>query len=200
MRKTLGFTFLLFLLSGFAYADGVPVDPNMVVNDPLCDSGSPCAPIVSSQVLFTFSASSSGGSTTPITTFEVNPSGPTFTTLDIETPGIFDSTNLVHCSSNQFSCTPSFIGGVTNLHFFIDTTICPNCVGFLPGFTFTLNLDDPGAPAGTGSWGAGREFGGEANLGTTPTTPFFTPEPSSVVMLVSGVAALATRRKLFKRS
>jgi len=202
MRKTLGFTFLLCLLSGFAYADNVPVDPSMVVNDPICDSSQPCATIVSSQVLFSFNANGTGGGTT---SFEVNPTGPAFTTLDIETAGPGGCTATgdcsgVHCSSNEFTCVASLIGGITNVHLFISCDgTCSS--GFPAGDVFTVDLDDPGAPAGTGSWGSGQLFEAIGNLGSTPTTPFFTtPEPSSALMLLGGAAALASRRKLIKRS
>jgi len=209
MLKTLGFTFLLCLLSGFAYADGVPVDPNMVVNDPICVSSQPCAPLVFSGVEFTFNANSTGGGTT---SFEVNPNAPAggvapaFTTLDIETADPNGCTPTgdctgVHCSSNEFECQVSLIGGITNIHLFIpcDGEICTSN-GFVAGDVFTIDLDNPNTPD-TGGWTPGEEFAAIGNLGTTPTTPFLTtPEPSSALMLFAGAAAFAARKKMMKRS
>jgi hypothetical protein len=208
MRKTLGLAFLLCLLSGFAYADGVPVDPDMVVNDPICPptSPQPCAPIVTSGVLFTFNANGTGGGTT---SFEINPGtpsapAPAFTSLDIETAdpnGCMpngDCSN-VQCSSDKFSCQVSLIGGITNVHFFIQCIDVCSSPGFVPGDVFTIDLDNPNTP-GSGGWTPNVEFGGIGNLGTAPSTPFLTPEPSSALMLLTGAAALAARRKINKRS
>jgi len=83
---------LLFLLSGLAFADGLPADPAIEINDPICDSSEPCAPIVNALVPFTFHADANGNGDI---FFEINPNGPAFTDLNVQTLGTFASTTDV---------------------------------------------------------------------------------------------------------
>ena len=175
-------------------ADTVAGDPTMVVNDPKCDG----CQVVNSLIPFTFSSNDAGGGTT---TFQVNPNGPGFFSLDFETLGIFSSTDLVNCSSNEFSCSVTFLGDVTDIFFTrrtcnLDLQCSPG--GFPAGDVFTVDLDNPGTP-NVGGWGPNRQFTAIANLTSDPTSPFIqTPEPSSVLLLIGGAATLVTRRKLLK--
>jgi hypothetical protein len=187
MRKTLGFTFLLCLLSGFAYANSVPGDPMMVVDDPSC---TPTA--ANTQTI------SAGTSSGPIESF-TSPDGSgcfgfqivgnnAFTTLDIQVNQTYAS---IVCSSNGFLCTPTTLddGSVTDLFF----TECPDCGknGFPVGALFAVDLSP-------GGWGA-NTFYIEANLPAPADNPnlsqAFAPEPSSVLLLSTGVIALAGLRK-----
>jgi hypothetical protein len=147
---------------------------------------------------FTFSSNAAGGGTT---VFQVNPNGPGFFSLDIETPGTFSSIDLVNCSSNEFNCTVRFLGDVTDIFFTqrtCDITIECSPGGFPAGDVFSVDLDNPGT-VDVGGWGPNREFTAIANLTTAPTSPFIqTPEPSSVLLWISGAATLVTRRKLVK--
>src|SRR5258708_7607195 len=115
--RSLCLSITLVLLSGFAYADTLPGDPAIEINDPICDSSTPCAPIVNPLVPFTFSANASGNSQSPLTSFEVNPAGPAFFSLDVQTLGTFPNISFVVCTSNKFQCDVTFVDGVTNLFF-----------------------------------------------------------------------------------
>ena len=192
-----------------AHADGTPADPDIQVNDPICDSTKPCAPLVggtTGTTPFTFFSNSTGGGTT---TFEVDPTNTSgFFSLDIEVAGAFNVTN---CISNKFVCTPTILGGTVTDMFFTESCIEGSCTGgFGPGDVFTIDLDNIVCSAtgqcqtpnpGTGGWTingvGGLMFTAEANLSSAPTSPLIgAPEPSSIFLLCSGAALVATRRKL----
>lgn len=174
------------------YADTVPGDPTMVVNDPTCDG----CQVVNALTPFTFSSNAAGGGTT---VFQVNPNGPGFFSLDIETPGTFSSTDLVNCSSNEFNCTVSFLGDVTDIFFSQRTCdLALECSpgGFPAGDVFSVDLDNPGT-VDVGGWGPNREFTAIANLTSAPTDPRISaPEPSSLFLLGTGAALLAGRKRM----
>ncbi len=62
--------------------------------------------------------------------------------------------------------------------FFYDILFGPTATGGIPnGQTFTINLNNSGSdPNGAGDWGAGRDFGAQANI----------PEPSAGMLLLAG--------------
>lgn len=181
-------TLLLCVFAGFAHADSAPGDPTMVVNDPTCDG--PCP--VTAGVPFTFQANSAGGGTF---SFEVNPGGG-LSSLEVETFGTFANTSDVHCSNSLFLCTVNFIGDVTDIYF----TPCTDCnsSGIPAGHPFSIDLDDPGTP-GVGGWGADRQFTAEADVNGPTTTPFITPEPSTLCLMATGIAGFAGRKRLFRK-
>ena len=186
---------IFFVLCGFAHADSIPGDPSMVVNDPTCDG----CQVVNALTPFTFTSNNAGGGTT---VFRVNPNGPAFFSLDIETPGIFASTSDVQCSSNEFDCTVRFLGDVTDIFFtqrFCDGECSPG--GFPAGDVFSVDLDNPGTP-NIGGWGPDRPFSAIANLTSAPTEALISsvPEPSSLALFGAGIAVLAGRRKAARKT
>src|SRR5690242_435740 len=197
MRKSrlLWLCSLCLLFSGMVFADSVPAgDPVIQVDDPNCEEG--CQQ-VSSQQEFRFFANDAGGGTT---NFQIV-GNLSFTTIDIETVGIFNSIEDVQCISDKLTCQVSFLNGVTDMFFTANSCgefseFCS--VGYPVGDIFSVDLDNFDTP-GIGGWGAGREFVAIANI-TQPTSPRIpTPEPSSLLLLPAG-ALLVNRWKHRKGS
>lgn len=192
-------------------ASNIP-DPDIQVDDPICpESG--CTP-VSFGTPFTFSSDPAGGGTT---FFQINAESGGFSTLDIETAGIFGMTTDVRCFSNAFaSCTVNFLGGVTDIY--LSGCVEGPCIS--AGSVFDINLDTlafdsegnplpsgcqfssngcPGITQGTGDWGANRSFMAIGGNFADVKTPFISaPEPSSLFLLCSGAAVVALRRRPMK--
>ena len=188
MKSTRAFflSVLLCLMSGFAFADGLPPgDPAIEINDPICTNElGPCAPLVSPLVPFTFNAGADGNTATP-GSFEVNPASNGFFSLDVQTAGTFD---ILSCTSNAFACDITVLaGGVTNFYFHQPVGCEFECGGFPPGDVFTISLL---------GFRPFEDFTAIANLTAPATTSFIsTPEPSMLLLFGSG-GILALRRKL----
>ena len=184
--------FILLVSATVVHADGVPVDPKMVVNDPLCFEG--CGTALESTV-FSFSSNANGGG---FLTFQ-NVSGLTWTSLLIETGSdpFNVPANSVTCQTNAFlSCQVSDLaGGITAM--FFSGTNGETVLGIPNDFNFTINLNDdlPGGgtnvdPGGSGGWGANRIFNAAANV------PSPVPEPATLTLMGVGIGALVARKKL----
>lgn len=207
--RLLWLCFFLCFLAALAHADGLPpVDPQMQVDDPTCDG----CPTVMANAPFTFSSNATGGGTSVFTVGgDIN-----FSTLDIETAGIFGSTTDVQCFSNAFgSCTVKFLDGVTDI--FLSGCVNEVTCGIPVGRAFDIDLDTiafdtagnplplgcqfsaSGCPAitpGVGDWGPNRSFTAIGGNGPDATTPFISaPEPSSILLLCSGAAGFVGLRK-----
>ena len=209
---------VVLLSAAYVHADGI--DPVIQVDDPQCSG----TQVVTPGQIFSFSAGAAntpnagGGCTGFVAAGNVDTRGTAITSLDIEAiaPNITDPITQVTCLSNVFqSCQARVINGVLDIYL---TTVCgEGCPpGITPGTPFSINLsdllliegqrqqdpNDPGAfqTIPTGSWIAGQPFSAIADpSGGQPTTPFLTaPEPSSVFLLLTGVAAIAARRRLVK--
>ncbi|HEU5231447.1 MAG TPA: PEP-CTERM sorting domain-containing protein [Terriglobales bacterium] len=181
---------LFFVLCSIAFADDLPPgDPRMVIDDPICDSNVPCAPLVTPGVEFTFTAGADGNTATP-GSFQV--SGGNFFNLDVETFGAIDP-SLVNCESNKFSCVVTDLGDVTDMFFSIPVCEAEVCSGGFPnGDVFTITLQ---------GWQVEQEFFAIANLSSRPTSARISaPEPSVVLLLGTGVLAIVGRKRYMLRT
>jgi len=205
---------VLLLSVVYVHADGI--DPVIQVDDPQCTGTQTVTP----GQIFTFMAGAAnspnagGGCTGFVAAGGFETQSPSISTLDIEAiaPNITDPNTQVTCLSNAFAeCQVRILDGVLDI--FLAQCADGCSTGIAPGQAFSINLsdlllndgqrvpdpNDPGAfqTIATGSWIAGQPFSGIANRSATlPTTPFLTvPEPSSVLLLFAGGAALAGRRR-----
>lgn len=209
MRQALGLwlCFLVFLFCGIVRADSLPPgDPGMQVDDPLCQSTVPCATLVggpNGTTPFTFFSDANGnGPTPPGNMFQTQTA---FSSLDIEAFVNFTDPNLITCTSHTRGSDGQIIGTPFDCRVTIFTNVAgapagtpdvadmylnENCGEFTcPGFpandVFTITL--------TG-WAANLEFTATPN-GPAPLAPLITsPEPSSLAMFSTCIAALVGRR------
>ena len=180
------FFFLAFLLMASAalvYADGAPVDPRMIVSDPVCGEG--CIHLEGTT--FSFQSDNNGGG---FLTFE-NDSDIDWFSLLIETGSdpFNVPANTVTCETNAFQSCQVFDleGGITAMYF--SGTNPDGPFGIQSGAVFTIELNDvPGIDGG--GWGSFRNFDASANV----SSPVPTPEPATLTLLGVGLGALLTKR------
>jgi hypothetical protein len=179
------FFFLAFLLLGsaaLAYADGAPVDPRMIVSDPVCGEG--CVAVEGTT--FSFESDVNGGG---FLTFQ-NVSGIDWFSLLIETGSVpfHVPANTVTCETNAFQhCQVSDLsGGITAMYLSGVTTDGP--FGIRNGDVFTIELNDVVGVDG-GGWGSFRNFDASANV-SSPV-----PEPATLTLLGVGLGALLAKRR-----
>jgi len=220
MNRFLILVSFLLLISAIPLRANTTTDPNIGMDDPPCDIELGCPvpnPTPISGALgtsFTFNADGSGGG---ISFFEVNPSGPGFSTLDIETPVGYvpDSVNCTITSSTSAfnNCTVRNLDGVTDIYFsnivLLTALLTTTDPGLPAGDEFAINLNDITCnpftstscdTSGAGGWGVGEAFTAFPNV-PLPTSPLI-PEPSTGSLLALGVLGLLAqlRRSLVKSS
>ena len=190
--------FLAVLLMGFAafaHADGLPVDPQMIVSDPPCVES--CGTAVGTT--FSFMSDTNGGG---FFTFQ-NVSEENWSSLLITTGS--DPFNVpaasVTCSTNAFlSCQASDLaGGITAMFL---SGLNTDIHGILIFDSFTINLNDDGptdvSPTGSGGWsnvgGDVRTFDASANVANP------VPEPATLTLMGAGLGALLAKKKFRSRA
>jgi hypothetical protein len=199
--KHLGFCLFILLVSAtVAHANGMPVDPQMIVSDPFCTgTEGPCTPVLGTT--FSFSSNANGGG---FLRFQ-NLSTVDWSSLLIETGSTPSNipANTITCITNAFmSCNVfDLAGGITAIYLSGVNPVSSNTppFGILNNFVFTINLNDnvrglPNTnPAGAGGWGAFRVFDASANV------PSPVPEPATLTLLGVGLVALLLKKKSRQR-
>ncbi len=189
---------MLLAASSLVWADNLG-DPQMILDPPPI-----CSPIV--QVTSPFNFAASGG--TGVYCFQRADNGPSWLELDIDLTGL-----SLHFLPSQINCpTDDFYYNspcqkVTNGSGFVTDLLFvaldpPNHPGINPGSIFQIDIRPPSegsascdlgnAANGTFCWGTG-------NFTATGLTSAV-PEPTSAILLVSGVSALIGKRRWLKRS
>jgi hypothetical protein len=190
LRRTL-LVLLLLTVSSLVWADAVG-DPQMIVDPP-----PNCGPAI--QVTSPFNFAASGG--TGLYCFQRADSGPAWLTLDINLTGLslHFTPSQINCLSDDFyyatPCTEVVSGGlVTDLLYTAEGP--PGHPGINPGSIFQIDIRPPAGSCdltnvanGTFCWGTG-DFIATGNV----------PEPTSALLLVSGIGALIGKRRWLRRS
>ena len=177
----------LLLVSGVAFADSVPADFKAQVLDPPSTGPYPILSITSTAVPFPVSFTQCGqnelpgGNTADGCFIGVNNSGKDWTGLE------FAFTNTVVLNSQPVSCAPAPNSNVfSQTNCALDTTAGPTG-------TYFLDFGGSGVIRNTESFFV-TETGVPADLFPvgTGTVTSVTPEPSSLVLLLTGLPAAAT--------
>lgn len=199
MKRLLILASFLFLVSAIPLHATGTADPGIGIDDPICVSEGSCQPLVSgtSGTSFFFNADGNGGG---ITFREVDPNGPTISTLDVET--FFTPSSAVNCFSNAFAnCSVNQLGAVTDIFF-------NNSDPLAPGDVFSINLNmnyntcNPNvtdcSATGTQGWNPDELFTAFPNISQPTTALISTPEPSTIFLLGVGMLGLLSlKRKRF---
>jgi PEP-CTERM motif len=217
--KVTRFFVLPLLLVGFsalAYADGVPVDPQMDVSDPQCasETGSGCPTNVGPNQGFQLTVNAQGGGIfmgTNESAFGESSGQWTSLLFTFNNAGV----GPISCTSGANGNAPfgspcaqstEDDGTVTDLFY---TVACSGdtCTSGIPNndiFTINLNAIIPGD-----IWPAGLTMTAYANQNpgqeVTPSGGFVTltavptPEPATLTLLGVGIGALAARRRFWRQ-
>jgi len=218
MNRFLILVSFLLLISAIPLRANTTTDPVIGMDDPPCFEGCPIPNFIPVSgalgTSFTFNADGSGGG---ITFFRVDPSGPGFSTLDIETPVGYVPDSVNCTSSTAPTGTPPFnnclvrnLNGVTDIYFsnivLLTALLTTTDPGLPAGDEFAVNLNDITCnpftstscdTSGAGGWGVGEAFTAFPNV-PEPIKPLI-PEPSTGSLLALGVLGLlaAKNKKKF---
>lgn len=170
----------IFAFSAVAFANSNN-DPTIIVKDPIC-SGT-CTNVKSMS--FGFGAPASG---TGALTFQ-NSTGSNWFSLRFTETGV--AANLITCVTNVFlSCST---GTLTNGKTYIFLSgLGQGAPGILNGAFFSITF---GCAKGTcPPWPGGLDFSANANLASATV-----PEPTTMLLMVTGIGGIITRRKWLAR-
>ena len=183
----------LILSASAAYATPAAIDPTIILRDPACSTTTLCTVVNGS---FGLQLDSTGGGNFLVQ----NNSGFTWTSLDISLLAPSNAT-LFSCDGGVFfqNCTVGITQFGSNGPNVVDALFsgigsCQNghnnCQGIPNGGSILFDLDTPCAPTATcGNW--------EPNS-LASVTPNPTPEPESIVLLLTGfLPLLPFRKRLF---
>jgi hypothetical protein len=169
---------LVFSAAAFANSSA---DPTIIIKDPVCEGT--CTAVGMS---FGFGVPASG---TGLLMFQ-NASGTDWFSLRLIETGV--AANLINCVQNVFvSCTT---GTLKNGSTYIFLSGLANGIpGITNGELFSITL---GCARGKcDPWPAGLDFGATANLASATV-----PEPTTMILMVTGLAGIITRRKWLARA
>lgn len=173
--KTCVLGIVIALCAVAAHANSV--DPGIIINDPVGCPGGSCIPITG--LSFSFSVPSGGFGLLHF----LNASGVTWNSLILTEVGV-PAINVT-CSSDVFSCGVVSFGQN-------GAKIVLTAINGLPGipngnsFEIIMGCANGQCPL----WPAGLEFSAVANA---------VPEPGTMALLLTGIGAMFTRRKLHAR-
>lgn len=171
--KVLFVCMIFATLAGIAHADSI-ADPTIIIRDPACPGG-----CVSVGTSFTFGTPQSGTGTL----FFTNASGVDWFNLKLVESGV--PSNAITCVTDAFAnCSLSTVNGITTI---LLSGVNANFAGIPAGHNFSIVF---GCTSGKcDPWPGDLDFTAQANV----------PEPASMALMLTGIGALVSRRKLWKR-
>jgi len=178
---------LLAVGSAMAFADGVN-DPKIIIHGASSEDliqGS-CSQCVGVGMNFSFSVPASGSGSL----FFTNKSGQNWTSLALIEQGHTVPAADIKCSSYLFmSCTAETLknGNVEILLAGVKSRADWRDLGIPNGASFSIQF----SCLKSNCWPGGLSFSGHANA---------VPEPETVALMVTGLGAIVSRRKMWKRS
>ncbi len=178
---------LLVVGSAMAFADGIN-DPKIIIQSAASGTSSPlgsCEGCKNVGLNFGFGVPAGGTGTL----FFTNASGVNWTSLTLVEHGHQVPAADINCHSNLFlSCTATDLknGNVAIVLAGIKGSLNPDR-GILNGQSFSIAF----SCIGESCWPGGLDFSGHANTTSVP-------EPGTVALMITGLGAIVSRRKMGK--
>jgi hypothetical protein len=164
---------MLLACAAIASANSAPLDPIIKIKDPGCPA---CTFVQGTQFNFSTPASGSGF------VFFNNASGIDWTSLKLVEFGV--PSGAITCITDLFlNCSAN--SGPNGSTIILLSGLGPNFAGITSGINFSIQFS-----CGSGCWPGNLPFHAVANV----------PEPGTVVLLLTGLGGIITRRKWLSRS